>query len=330
MGGVVDNTITGTRGSDNVEGRSGRDTLYSGDGRDCVLGGFGSDVVYGGGERDVVYGGGERDVVRGGSGNDVARGGADYDFLLGDSGNDELVGDHEWDRLFGGTGNDFLRGGDGKEFLMRGLGDDVIMGRRGGDHFAHLKYAGRDVIHEFELANDVIDLRSLTEAIAFGDLTKTDTADARGVWIAYAALDDLIKIEGSSASERFASNFQKPDGQAGRVLIDDSWTDQPADQKEVSNAGQFMPRGEFYGHILARGGLDRAFGGEGVDRNESRHSGGDLYGGEGNVFLQGNNGFGGLFSGELLGDAGERILLPLPPEGTGRKSVNAPSYKPET
>ena len=68
-------------------------------------------------------------------------------------------------------------------------------------------------------ANDVIDLRLLPEVITFAVLTITDTVDARGVRITYAALDGLIKIKRSSTSERFASNFQMPDGQAGSSVI---------------------------------------------------------------------------------------------------------------
>ena len=98
----------------------------------------------------------------------------------------------------------------------------------------YLEHAGHDVIHEFELANDVIDLRLLPEATAFADRTNADTANARRVRITYAALDGSAGIKRSSTSKRFASNFQMPDGQVCRSVIDGVWIGQPADQKEGS------------------------------------------------------------------------------------------------
>ena len=131
----------------------------------------------------------------------------------GISGNDEIVGGHGWDRLFGGTGNDFLKGGDGNDILVGGLGDDVMIGGRGVDHFVYLEHAGHDVIHEFDLARDVVDLRLLPEAIAFADLTIVDNHEESGVRIKHAALDGSIEIKGISASDLSASNFKMPDGQ---------------------------------------------------------------------------------------------------------------------
>ena len=306
LGGAGDNTITGTGRSDVVDGGSGRDTLTGGGGRDYVLGGSGS---------DIVDGGGGRDVVRGGSGNDVVRGGAEDDFLLGDSGNDEIVGGHGWDRLFGGTGNDFLKGGDGNDILMGGVGDDVMIGGRGVDHFVYLENAGRDVIHEFDLARDVVDLRLLPEAIAFADLTIVDNNEESGVRIKHAALDGSIEIKGISASDLSASNFKMPDGQTDRIVIDGVWIDRPNDQdpKEGSDASQLMMNSEVDGHILAKGGLDRVFGGEGDDRIEGGYSRDYLYGEEGNDFLYGNTGSDWLFGGEgndhLFGGSLDDLLV---------------------
>ena len=78
--------------------------------------------------------------------------------------------------------------------------------------FVYFAKADDDVIYEFEVDKDVIDLRLLPEAIAFSDLSIVDKEDGSGVCITREALDGSIDLRGITASQLSASNFVLPDG----------------------------------------------------------------------------------------------------------------------
>jgi Ca2+-binding RTX toxin-like protein len=84
-----------------------------------------------------------------GAGNDVARAGAGRDTVFGGSGHDTLIGGSGRDRLEGGAGRDRLEGGSGNDVLKGGAGADTFVLRAGG---------GRDVVMDFVIGVDVIDM----------------------------------------------------------------------------------------------------------------------------------------------------------------------------
>ena len=304
-GGSGDDTFNGGVDHDILEGGSGDDTLSGGGDRDHVLGGSGN---------DFVSGGDDRDIVRGGSGNDVVDGGKHDDFLMGDTGNDHILGGHGWDRLFGGEGNDFLEGGSGDDVLVGGAGDDLMIGGAGKDRFVYLENAGNDVIREFELDKDVIDLRLLPEAIRFSDLSIADMEDGCGVRITHEALDGSIEIRGVAASDLSKSNFRMPDGETTKITIGGAWITRPTDTFNGSDSSQLYLDGEGDGTVFGNGGEDRNFGGEGDDRIEGGSSADALYGEEGDDILDGGTGPDRLFGGEgddelTGGDGGYSDLL---------------------
>ena len=304
-GGSGDDTFNGGVDHDILEGGSGDDTLSGGGDRDHVLGGSGN---------DFVSGGDDRDIVRGGSGNDVVDGGKHDDFLMGDTGNDHILGGHGWDRLFGGEGNDFLEGGSGDDVMIGGAGDDLMIGGAGKDHFVYLENAGNDVIREFELDKDVIDLRLLPEAIRFSDLSIADMEDGCGVRITHEALDGSIEIRGVAASDLSASNFAMPDGETTKITIDGAWITRPTDTFNGSDSSQLFMDDASGGTAFGNGGEDRNFGGEGDDRIEGGSSADALYGEEGDDILDGGTGPDRLFGGEgddelTGGDGGYNDLL---------------------
>ena len=114
----------------------------------------GNDRLVGSAQTDRLQGLGGGDAISGNGGNDWLEGGSGDDWLRGDAGND---------RLDGGSGNDRLIGGAGK---------DHMFGRSGTDDFVFLtqfaagKWAGRDVIRDFQRGADDIDLASIDASAA--------------------------------------------------------------------------------------------------------------------------------------------------------------------
>jgi Ca2+-binding RTX toxin-like protein len=112
---VVEPTIVGTRGPDEIIGTEGDDIIAS-------LAGA-----------DVVYGMGGNDTICTGDGDDRAYGGSGDDVVYGEGGQDLLAGDEGNDRLLGGRHDDVLRGGPGDDFLLGDTGDDIVNGQAGTD-----------------------------------------------------------------------------------------------------------------------------------------------------------------------------------------------------
>ena len=116
-------TLAGTNANDQFVDSPGFATTYSGGNGD-----------------DVVSGLDGKDVLRGGNGNDTLLGGAGADVLSGENGNDHLDG---------GLGNDLIAGGAGTDWLTGGLGADTFVFAKGG---------GADVINDFEMGVDHLQL----------------------------------------------------------------------------------------------------------------------------------------------------------------------------
>ncbi|MBW4466748.1 MAG: DUF4347 domain-containing protein [Pegethrix bostrychoides GSE-TBD4-15B] len=170
--------IYGRRGNDLLQGKGGNDELLAGRGNDEVNGGTnqdfldgqqGDDQLQGAKGRDVLNGGLGDDRARGGRkadqiaarrGDDVAWGGSGRDLVLGQRGNDKLAGNSQADRLNGGLGNDVLIGGPGNDRLRTGKGSDRIV-YRSAEH-------GVDTIIDFDVAQDVVDLRQVFDRAGYG------------------------------------------------------------------------------------------------------------------------------------------------------------------
>uniref|UniRef100_UPI002626DE14 Ig-like domain-containing protein n=1 Tax=uncultured Shewanella sp. TaxID=173975 RepID=UPI002626DE14 len=92
-----------------------------------------------------IVGTDNNDDLKGWHGNDVIQGLAGDDILLGEGGNDILLGDEGEDVLIGGSGNDILIGGEGM------------------DTFKFSPNDGTDLIKDFNLSEDRIDISSLLD-----------------------------------------------------------------------------------------------------------------------------------------------------------------------
>lgn len=171
-----DDTIFAKGGDDTVKGGDGDDAMHGGDGDDKLIGGDGDDRADGGKGKDHIEGGiGDDDLsgnegddyVDGGLNDDEAFGGAGNDHVRGGSGDDELWGGLDDDKVDGGTGNDIINGNDGNDIMIGGYGHDRVVGGEGKDsltgglgrdEFWFLPESGQDVITDFEIGKDKVDL----------------------------------------------------------------------------------------------------------------------------------------------------------------------------
>ncbi len=124
------------------------ETIHGNSGNNTLVGTDGDDIIYGYGGNDDISGGAGNDIIYGGAGNDKLNGGDGNDILYGGNGND---------KLYGGAGDDILIGGKGNNTLYGGEGHDTFKWQQG-DY-------GKDVIKDFNIHEDKIDLTELLEGI---------------------------------------------------------------------------------------------------------------------------------------------------------------------
>ncbi|MGH1413597.1 MAG: calcium-binding protein [Pelagimonas sp.] len=162
-----DDELRGGEGNDTLGGSDGDDTLWGGEGNDIVWGGSNHDLQYGdagndnvGGfyGNDTLFGGNGNDGVWGNVGNDSAEGGAGHDTVGGGRGNDTLRGGTGADQVWGSEGNDFLSGDDGHDTVAGGTGNDTLLGGAGNDTFTFYAQPGNDVIRDFTVGEDQIQI----------------------------------------------------------------------------------------------------------------------------------------------------------------------------
>jgi Ca2+-binding RTX toxin-like protein len=151
----------GDGGNDHVTSAG---AAFGDDGDDYVSGDLYAD---GGAGNDEVHS--IRGQADGGAGDDIVVG---YDAAIGGAGNDivsvtsrgsdnELYGNDGNDRLYGGPGNDLLVGGAGRDILTGGGGQDVFRFDQGD---LGLSQSTRDVIKDFQVGQDKIDLKAYADA----------------------------------------------------------------------------------------------------------------------------------------------------------------------
>ena len=150
----------------------GADTFHGAAGADTVFGNMGDDRLFGDGGNDWLFGGRDNDVVDGGDGNDI---------LFGNLGADTLYGGTGADTLFGGKDDDLLIGGDGDDILYGDLGDDTLTGGAGHDTFVMARGGGHDLVTDFSVGQDRIDVTGLVA----GGHGETFSTTAQGLLITF-------------------------------------------------------------------------------------------------------------------------------------------------
>ncbi len=172
---VIENTI-GTKYDDLISGNEANNRLYGEDGNDRLHGIGGNDVIIGGKGADYMHGGEGNDAIWAGIGdtsNDYIDGGDGNDTIAGGKGNDELYGDQERgygygddvvyggdgdDTVFGSAGNDTLFGGNGDDLIAGQWGEDIMTGGAGADTFSFTVSSNNNVITDFNIQEDKLDL----------------------------------------------------------------------------------------------------------------------------------------------------------------------------
>jgi hypothetical protein len=132
--------------------------------------------------------------------NDYLQGHSGDNHLIGNEGDDLLEGLGGNDNLDGGSGNDILVGGEGADLLTGALGDDHLSGGSGADSYAFSANGGEgdDVIHDFDLASDVIRLSDVLDAAPDGstDLETLLSAGDQQVDVAVSGANVELQISG--------------------------------------------------------------------------------------------------------------------------------------
>lgn len=165
-------------------GNTGQDTLMGAGGSDTLAAGQGDDIVYGGIDGDWLFGNLNADRLYGDAGDDTIFGGQDTDILVGDAGNDVLSGDR---------GDDTLRGGDG---------DDTLIGGGGSDRFFLEAKEGTDIIADFDLLRDAL---QLPNGVRFTDIEVQARSDTQTAIV--LGSKTLAVLENITASELNGTYF---------------------------------------------------------------------------------------------------------------------------
>ncbi len=194
-GGPGNDTLVGGIGNDILSGGTGADLLDGGDGHDELTGGPGDDYLHGGGGADGLDGGSGADWLEGGAGSDALEGGDGDDILIGDNFPAFLIyeepvpaalneqsmsddpGEIELISYLPSGGDDTLSGGAGNDLLDGGYGNDELSGGPGADVFVFAYDSGYDVITDFRIDEDSIDLSALDGIDTIDDLNLQQQGD---------------------------------------------------------------------------------------------------------------------------------------------------------
>lgn len=284
-------TIFGTKGSDNINGYGG------------------SDIIYGGAGNDVLYGENRNNTIAGGD-----------DYLSGGAGNDRIFGNLGKDYLSGGAGNDILDGGAGSDALRGGSGRDIFIAQSA---FTNGASEVVDVIQDFSIANDKIDLTDLG-ITSFSQLKSVMYVDHYSYYAHdHGSLKISVTLDGNTSTidlrdtdpaQLGSRNFIfSKTGSAGKVGSDyaDNIFGSAKAESLIGNAGDDFLMGEagndtIYGDdkASAKYGDDYLNGGAGNDKLIGGNGKDKLVGGTGNDKLTG--GFGDDY---LSGGAGKDVFV---------------------
>ncbi|MCY4360893.1 MAG: pre-peptidase C-terminal domain-containing protein [Gammaproteobacteria bacterium] len=193
-GGAGNDILSGGIGNDRLSGGTGADLLDGGDGHDELAGGPGDDYLYGGAGADRLAGGSGADWLEGGAGSDALEGGDGNDILVGDDNflvhllfeepagdgpvvvnmDGQIMADNSGEIALASflvpEGDDTLYGGAGDDLLDGGYGDDELSGGPGADVFVVAYDSGHDIVTDFSIDEDSIDLSALDGIDAMNDL----------------------------------------------------------------------------------------------------------------------------------------------------------------
>ena len=218
-----------------------------------------------------------------------------------------LTGDSLDNLLVGGIGNDHLLGQAGADILIDGAGQDTLTGGAGSDVFVFEADGTLDVVEDFDLTEDRLDLSSFAGLSSAAQLTITATAT--GAEISY--LNESITIFTADGSPLDASQIT-----TALVLGQQSY-DLPSDAEanawlhgtplgdalSGTTAGDYLCGLDGNDDLIGGNGNDYIFGGHGDDSLWGQAHDDTLIGGDGRDFL-----YSGPGDDHLLGGQGDDTL----------------------
>jgi Ca2+-binding RTX toxin-like protein len=143
------------------------------------------------------------EVINAGEGNDIVDL-TSTNFVLAEA--VVINGEAGNDVLWGSNGNDTINGGDGDDVLFGGTGSDTLTGGAGSDNFQFTATAGSDVITDFSLADDSIQLYYRVE----GKHTSADLNLTNGIltWNVDNTTNNVVIDLSATVSSSDLSDFQ--------------------------------------------------------------------------------------------------------------------------
>ncbi|MEI2767244.1 MAG: FG-GAP-like repeat-containing protein [Nitrosomonas sp.] len=184
-GSAFNDRLTGNTLNNVLDGKAGNDTLRGWSGADTMIGGLGNDTYFVENAKDIV-------TEKLNEGTDIVSSNVIYTLPVhvenltltgvaaingtGNSQNNIITGNSAANQLDGGSGNDTLDGG---------LGVDKLTGGRGNDVFKFTTKGHIDIITDFNVTNDTIQL----ENAVFKSLTATGMLAASQFKLGTKALD---------------------------------------------------------------------------------------------------------------------------------------------
>ncbi len=206
-----DDVITGSDRNDRLAGGDGDDLLDGGLGVDVMAGGDGNDVYIA--ERmDTIIeqANGGIDLVKSSTSFTLPRyvenlelTGEAASYGFGNTMNNRIDGNQYSNQLSGFAGNDILNGHDGDDVILGGIGDDTIAGGDGLDQlyggdgsdifvFEDHGSGDIDVINDFDIGVDLIDISGVDGIESFADLEAISEQVGEHVIISTQNDSDLI------------------------------------------------------------------------------------------------------------------------------------------
>jgi Ca2+-binding RTX toxin-like protein len=135
--------------------------------------------------------------VNGTTGKDLAIGSDIADLIKTFADNDDI---------FGGKGNDKIYAGAGNDIVNSGAGADSLWGEAGRDVFVFDKLSGKDIVKDFDVKVDTIDLSDY----GFGswkDIKKIATNTSHGVVLKLDNTGDTVELAGIKIAQLSDKNF---------------------------------------------------------------------------------------------------------------------------
>ncbi len=237
IGSDFNDVLIGDENANELRGGDGNDRLVSLGGDDIMVGGDGNDIYTVDDSGDIVVeteDGGARDRINVfvdyvipenveytagifaseglhlvGSDDDESIVGSAHinspDWIEGMGGRDRIVGLVGDDVLSGGDGNDVIFGNSGADLISGDDGNDRLIGQFAADTFVHDVGDDADLIQDFDVTEDMLDLtgHNIADFDAFLDLT-SDTAAGAFVDLSLnpgSAIDDSILLQGVAMAD---------------------------------------------------------------------------------------------------------------------------------